>query len=58
VGNAFAKLFCALGGIVLGVLILINAYGLTIRSWPWLVWGTLGQLALLAASGAWSKSDD
>lgn len=56
--SAFAKLFCAVGSMILGVLVLINAYGLTIHSWNWLVWGMIGQLALLAAAGAWSKDRD
>lgn len=55
---AFAKLVCAIGSMVLGVFVMVNAYGLTIHSWHWLIWGMLGQLVLLAAAGAWSKSND
>lgn len=53
--DVFAKLFCTIGSIVIGVLVMVNAYGLTIHSWGWLIGGTITQLALLAASGAWSK---
>ncbi len=54
--EVFAKLFCTIGSLVLSVAVMVNAYGLTIHSWPWLVFGTIGQLSLLAAGGAWSKN--
>jgi hypothetical protein len=58
VSAAFAKLFCTIGAIVLGVATTINAYGLEIQSWPWLIWGVIGQLALMAAGGCFGGRDE
>jgi hypothetical protein len=51
----FAKFVCAVCGLAWSVLVAVKAYGLTIQSWPWLIFGTIGTLVLIGASGAWSK---
>jgi len=51
---AFAKFCCAITAIVLGIVTAINAYGLEIRSWSWLVFGTIAQTILALAAGLWS----
>lgn len=53
--GTFAKFLCALASIAWSVVVLLNAYGLTVQSWSWLIWGTIGTLLLLIASGAWDK---
>jgi hypothetical protein len=50
-----AKFLCAVGGIAWSVVVMLNAYGLTIHSWSWLIWGTIGTGLLMVGSGAWSK---
>ena len=54
---AFTRFMCALAGLAWSVLVVIKAYGLTIESWPWLVWGTIGTGLFMAASGAWSRNE-
>ncbi len=56
--NALSRFICAVCSLVWSVVVLLNAYGLTIHSWPWLIWGTIGTLVLCAGAGAWSKNDD
>ncbi len=37
-----------LGGIAMSVLTTVKAYGLTIESWPWLIFGTIAGVLLIA----------
>lgn len=55
---SFAKLICLLASLVLGPVIWVHAFDLTVHSWHWLVWGYLGQLALLTAGGGWDRRDE
>jgi hypothetical protein len=43
--------------VVLGVLILVNGYGLEIQSWGWIIWGCLAQIVILALNLTIAKDD-
>jgi hypothetical protein len=53
--DSFAKVVVTIVGLCWSVVVTVHAYGLTVQSWPWLIWGTIGTLVLFAAGGAWSK---
>lgn len=55
--NALSRFVCAICSLAWSVVVMLNAYGLHIQSWSWLIWGTLGTLVLLAGAGKWSNDE-
>jgi hypothetical protein len=45
--NSMIKLAIGVGSLALSVATTVNAYGLTIKSWPWLIFGSIGAMLLL-----------
>jgi hypothetical protein len=50
--NIIAGLTLLVASFVVSVLTLIHGYGLTVRSWSWIIWGSLAQLVLTGAISA------
>lgn len=53
--KALAAFLLVIGAIVLGVATTVNAYGLTIVSWPWLIWGSIASLVIYITAQALGK---
>ncbi len=54
--DAIRKFIFAIAGVAWSIAVTVNAYGLDIQSWNWLVWGTIGTFALLWLAGAGDSS--
>jgi hypothetical protein len=52
--NALPRFVMFAGGFVLSIATTLNAYGLTVVSWSWLIFGSLGSLLLIGLA----KVDD
>lgn len=53
--KALAAFLLVIGALILGVATTVNAYGLTIESWPWLICGSFGSLMVYVIAQALGK---